>query len=73
MADLNEIENHLNIEIGDRKLRNGRKYPRKNKYYRYDDFYIVSLTQGKWMIVDNDMKNRKKTLLVSFRTSICSN
>ena len=49
----------MNIEIGDKKLRNGRKYPHKNKYYRYDDFYIVYLTQGKWMIVDNDRKNRK--------------
>ena len=59
MADLNTIKNHLNIEIGDRKLRNGRKYPRKNRYYRFDEYYVVSLTQGKYMIVDNDKKNRK--------------
>ena len=59
MASLQEIENHLNIEIGDKKLRNGRKYPTKNRYYRYDDFYIVSLTQDKFMIIDNDRKNRK--------------
>ena len=59
MASLREIENHLNIEVLDKKLRNGRKYQHKNKYYRYDDFYIVSLTQGKFMIIDNDRKNRK--------------
>ena len=59
MAEINEIENHLNIEIGDKKLRNGRKYPHKNQYYRFDEYYVVSLTQGKFMIVDNDRKNRK--------------
>ena len=59
MTSLLDIENHLNIEIADKKLRIGRKKDNKNKYYRFDDFYIVSLTQGKWMIVDNDRKNRK--------------
>ena len=59
MATLQQIENHLNIEIGDKKFRNGRKYPNKNRYYRFDDFYVVSLTQGKFMIIDNDRKNRK--------------
>ena len=59
MASLQKIENHLNIEIGDKKLRNGRKYPNKNRYYRYDSYYIVSLTQDKFMIIDNDRKNRK--------------
>ena len=52
MATLQQIENHLNIEIGDKKFRNGRKYPNKNRYYRFDDFYVVSLTQGKFMIID---------------------
>lgn len=59
MTSLQEIENHLNIEIGDKKLRNGRKKDNNNKYYRFDDYYIVALTQGKYMIVDNDRKNRK--------------
>ena len=59
MTTLQEIENLLDIEIGDKRLRNGRKNPNKNKYYRYDNYYIVSLTRGKWMIIDNDSKNRK--------------
>ena len=59
MTSLQEIENHLDIEIADKKLRIGRKAQNKNRYYRYDDFYIVALTQDKWMIVDNDRKNRK--------------
>mgnify|MGYP003334020781 CR=1 FL=1 len=59
MATLQEIENLLNIEIGERQLRQGRKYPDKNKYYRYDDYYIVKLTQDKWMIVSNTVEVRR--------------
>ena len=36
MTTIQVIENHLNIEIGDRQLRNGRKYTDKNiilKFY----------------------------------------
>lgn len=35
MASLLEIQNHLNIEIGDKKLSPGRKREDKNRYYRY--------------------------------------
>ena len=59
MASIQEIEEHLNIEIGDKRLRRGRKFPDNNKYYRYDDYYIVSLTQNKWMIVDNSKQVRR--------------
>lgn len=54
MASLVEIENFLNIEIGDREMREGRKNPLKNKYYRFDNYLIVSLTQDKYMICSNN-------------------
>ena len=68
MATLQEIENLLNIEIGERQLRQGRKYPDKNKYYRYDDYYIVKLTQDKWMIVSNTVEVRRLLRLYIWRT-----
>lgn len=67
MTTIQVIENHLNIEIGDRQLRNGRKYPDKNKYYRYDDYYIVSMAQDTWMIVSNERKVRKLLKEYCFR------
>ena len=33
MTTLNKIEELLNIEIGDKVLRNGRVYNDKNRYY----------------------------------------
>lgn len=59
MATLQVIQNHLNIEIGDKKLCPGRKKDTKNRYYRFDDYYIVELTQGKWMIVSNSNTVRR--------------
>ena len=61
MTSLREIENHLNIEIGDRKLNAGRSewFPEKNRYYAYEEYYIVELTQDKWMIVSNSLEVRK--------------
>ena len=59
MTDIKSIENFLNIDVEDKKLRDGKKDPCKNRYYRYDDYYIVSLTQNRWMIIDKDKKNRK--------------
>ena len=64
MADLELISNFLNVEIEDRKLRNGRKQSDKNQYYKFDDYYIVKLTQEKWMIVSNSREVR--ILLRSF-------
>ena len=60
MTSLQNIETFLNIEIGEKTLRNGKKYPNKNQYYYYEDnYYIVKLTQDKWMIVEDCRKTRK--------------
>jgi hypothetical protein len=60
MATLNEIENFLQIEIGDKRLRAGKKYEDKNKYYYYNElYYIVELTQGKWMICSDNRETRR--------------
>ena len=61
MTSLEIIENLLDIEIGERKLRNGRKHPDKNQYYRYDNYYIMKLTGNKnlWCIVDNTREMKK--------------
>jgi hypothetical protein len=60
MATLNEIENFLQIEIGDKRLRPGKKRENKNRYYYYNDlYYIVELTQGKWMICSDNRDTRR--------------
>jgi len=60
MATLQEIQDFLDIEIGDKRLRPGKKYKNKNKYYYYEDqYYIVMLTQGKWMIAEDCKKTRR--------------
>ena len=44
MTTLNIIEELLNIEIGDKVLRNGRIYNEKNRYYWYrNEYYIVNI------------------------------
>jgi len=60
MATLQQIQAFLNIEIGDKKLRDGKKYKNKNQYYYYEQaYYIVKLTQDKWMIAEDCQKTRK--------------
>jgi hypothetical protein len=60
MATLQEIENVLNIEIGDKRLRPGKKRNDKNKYYYFpDQYYIVMLTKGKWAILEDCKKTRQ--------------
>ena len=60
MATLADIENFLNIEIGDKRLRSGKKYDDKNRYYYYNElYYIVELTQGKWMICSDNRETRQ--------------
>ena len=60
MATLQEIQDFLDIEIGDKRLRPGKKYKNKNKYYYYEDqYYIVMLTKGKWMIAEDCKKTRR--------------
>jgi hypothetical protein len=67
MATIDEIQNFLNIEIGERWLRDGKKDPNKNKYYYYEgQYYIVQLTQNKWMICEDCNKTRLLLRLYSW-------
>ena len=60
MATIDKIQNFLNIEIGERWLRDGKKDPNKNKYYYYEgQYYIVQLTQNKFMICEDCNKTRQ--------------
>ena len=60
MATIDEIQNFLNIEIGERRLRNGKKEPNKNKYYYYENqYYIVQLTKNRWVICEDCNKTRR--------------
>ena len=60
MASLAEIEALLNIEIGDKKLKDGKKRKNKNQYYYYEQaYYIVKLTRDKWMIAEDCRTTRK--------------
>lgn len=60
MATLTEVQDFLDIEIEDKRLRPGKKYKNKNKYYYYENqYYIVQLTQGKWMIAEDCKKTRR--------------
>jgi len=60
MSTLNNIEAFLNLEIGDKKLRDGKKKINKNQYYYYEQFYyIIKLTKDKWMIAEDCQKTRK--------------
>ena len=50
MSTLNDIESFLNIEIGQRRLRDGKKYNNKNQYYYFENlYYIVKLTKDMWI------------------------
>ena len=60
MSTLNNIEAFLNLEIGDKKLKDGKKYNNKNQYYYYEQAcYIINLTKDKWMIAEDCQKTRK--------------
>ena len=60
MATLNEIENFLNIELADRRLRPGKMQVGINKYYYYENmYYIVELSQGKYMICSDNKETRQ--------------
>jgi hypothetical protein len=60
MSTLNNIEAFLNLEIGDKKLKDGKKKINKNQYYYYEQFYyIIKLTKDKWMIAEDCQKTRK--------------
>jgi hypothetical protein len=60
MASLAEIENFLNIELTDRRLRPGKKQESKNRFYWFENqYYIVELTQNKWMICSDNRETRQ--------------
>ena len=60
MVSLNKIEEFLNIEIGDKVLRNGRIYNEKNRYYWYrNEYYIVNIGEDKWVIVTSNDTTRE--------------
>jgi hypothetical protein len=60
MTTLFKIETFLDIEIGDKTLKRGKKIADKNMYYYFEDqYYIVQLTRGNWMLVEDCMKTRK--------------
>ena len=60
MSSLNEIEEFLNIEIGDKRLRNGKKKMNKNTYYWYrNEYYIVNLSNDKWCIMSTNERTRE--------------
>ena len=60
MTSLERIQNFLNIEIDNRRLRNGKKKHNKNCYYYYKDlYYIVKLTKDHWMIAEDNNKTRQ--------------
>jgi hypothetical protein len=62
MTSLADIEAFLNIEIGDKRLKDGKKRSNKNRYYFYENqYYIVQLTQGKYMICE-DCKTTRRLL-----------
>ena len=54
MASLEDIQNYLNIDITNRRLRDGKKQPLKNRYYYYRyKYYIVELSQNMWTILED--------------------
>jgi len=60
MTTLNNIEAFLNLEIGDKRLKDGKKNKNKNQYYYYEQaYYIIKLTKDKWMIAEDCNKTRK--------------
>ena len=60
MTTLHKIEELLNIEIGDKVLRNGRIYNEKNRYYWYrNEYYIVNLAEDKWVIMSSNDTTRE--------------
>jgi hypothetical protein len=60
MADLEIIEQHLDIDTDNKRLRDGKKKHNKNRYFYYkNQYYIIQLTQNKWMIASDDNTTRR--------------
>ena len=59
MASLQQVQTFLNIEIGDKRLKDGKKYKNKNQYYYYEQaYYIIKLSQDKWIVAEDCRKTR---------------
>ena len=60
MTTIAEIEEYLNVETGDKKLCVGKHKKNKNQYYYFkDEYYIVKLSQDKWMIASDCKRTRR--------------
>ena len=60
MTSLLNIEAFLNIQIGARKLRDGKRKKNKNQFYWYEElYYIVKLTKDMWVIMEDCRKTRQ--------------
>jgi hypothetical protein len=61
MASLDIIEEHLDIDLRNERLRNGRKRHDKNKYYYFSQrYYIVQLSgNDKWCIMSSNDRTRE--------------
>ena len=53
MAPFEEIKTHLNIDLINKQLRDGKKHPSKNRYYCYNEYYIVEVSQNMWTILED--------------------
>jgi len=59
MADLNEIEEFLNISLDNVRLRHGKKYHNKNQYYWFrNQYYIIEASNNKWFIMSSNDNTR---------------
>ena len=71
MSSLNNIEEYLNIEIGNKRLRNGKKKMNKNCYYWFrNEYYIVNIGMDKWCIMSTGEQTRE---LLNDHTWHCNN
>ena len=59
MTSIHNIEQHLNIQIGNKQLKNGKNKENRNQYYYYQNrYYIVSLLNEKWIIMSTNNQTR---------------
>ena len=72
MTTLANIEAFLNIQIGARKLRDGKHKKNKNQFYWYEElYYIVKLTKDMWVVLEDCRKTRQ--LLRDYSWFSCPN
>ena len=54
MASLEEIKTYLNMDLINKRIRDGKKNLLKNRYYYYrNKYYIVELSQNMWTILED--------------------